>query len=69
MLSTLYVVLFYYLATSFDKGYTDVIEKSTFDVVSGKRYSVYWVLFTFTFLFGANILYYAGDKEIDITWL
>ena len=63
-----YVVLFYFVITSFDTSISIIMEKSSLDIQSAKRYTIFWLVVILLMIMFMTIIYRESNIYVDTDW-
>jgi len=68
LMTVLYSVLVFYIATFLDKTITNLVEKTSIDVQSAKRNTIFWMVYLLIVMATAFVTYSATNDFLDINW-
>jgi len=67
-LASFYAILIYYPCVFFDKTITVLIEKSSINVASAKRYSIYWLVYLLMLGGASAMVFGISNDYLEINW-
>lgn len=69
ILALLYSVMCYFIVIFFEKSINDLVMKSSIQVDSAKKYSIYWLIYLILIATLSAAIYTSSNRYVEISWL